>query len=154
LANGFLSTDREATDWEKRNTIKKDAYVQDFLKEAGLTLNKSEKKKVPPNDPCPCGSGTKYKRCCMNKIELTGVAPATAPTAATDGPVTATDATAAPAPSSAVVTPSTEAPVVYSLTATPGAGPQAGKKEAPKAAATPPSDAAPAKAAAKKKKKK
>jgi hypothetical protein len=153
LANGFLSTDREATDWEKRNTIKKDAYVQDFLKEAGLTLNKSEKKKVPPNDPCPCGSGTKYKRCCMNKIELTGVAPATAPTA-TDGPATATDATAAPAPSSAVVTPSTEAPVVYSLTATPGAGPQAGKKEAPKAAATPPSDAAPAKAAAKKKKKK
>lgn len=21
-------------------------------------------KKIYPNDPCPCGSGTKYKRCC------------------------------------------------------------------------------------------
>ena len=25
-------------------------------------------KKVYPNDPCPCGSGKKYKHCCMNKI--------------------------------------------------------------------------------------
>ena len=24
-------------------------------------------KKVGPNDPCPCGSGKKYKKCCMNK---------------------------------------------------------------------------------------
>ncbi len=27
-----------------------------------------ESKKVYPNDPCPCGSGKKYKHCCMNKI--------------------------------------------------------------------------------------
>ena len=26
-------------------------------------------KKVGRNDPCPCGSGKKYKFCCMNKIE-------------------------------------------------------------------------------------
>ena len=26
-----------------------------------------EAKKVYPNDPCPCGSGKKYKHCCMNK---------------------------------------------------------------------------------------
>ena len=26
-----------------------------------------EEKKVYPNDPCPCGSGKKYKKCCMNK---------------------------------------------------------------------------------------
>ncbi len=26
------------------------------------------KKKVYPNDPCPCGSGKKYKHCCMNKV--------------------------------------------------------------------------------------
>ncbi len=25
-------------------------------------------KKVYPNDPCPCGSGKKYKHCCMNKV--------------------------------------------------------------------------------------
>ena len=24
-------------------------------------------KKVGPNDPCPCGSGKKYKKCCMQK---------------------------------------------------------------------------------------
>ena len=24
-------------------------------------------KKVGPNDPCPCGSGKKYKKCCRNK---------------------------------------------------------------------------------------
>ena len=23
--------------------------------------------KVGPNDPCPCGSGLKYKKCCMQK---------------------------------------------------------------------------------------
>lgn len=27
----------------------------------------SDKKKIGRNDPCPCGSGKKYKRCCMNK---------------------------------------------------------------------------------------
>ena len=24
--------------------------------------------KVKPNDPCPCGSGKKYKKCCANKL--------------------------------------------------------------------------------------
>jgi len=26
-----------------------------------------KEKKVGPNDPCPCGSGKKYKKCCMRK---------------------------------------------------------------------------------------
>ena len=25
--------------------------------------------KVYPNDPCPCGSGKKFKKCCMNKTD-------------------------------------------------------------------------------------
>ncbi len=29
---------------------------------------KREDDKVYPNDPCPCGSGKKYKQCCANKI--------------------------------------------------------------------------------------
>jgi preprotein translocase subunit SecA len=29
---------------------------------------KRVEKKVYPNDPCPCGSGMKFKQCCMNKI--------------------------------------------------------------------------------------
>ncbi len=29
---------------------------------------KRENEKIYPNSPCPCGSGKKYKNCCMNKI--------------------------------------------------------------------------------------
>ncbi len=28
--------------------------------------------KVGRNDPCPCGSGKKYKKCCMEKDALSG----------------------------------------------------------------------------------
>ena len=24
--------------------------------------------KIGRNDPCPCGSGKKYKKCCLNKV--------------------------------------------------------------------------------------
>ena len=27
------------------------------------------KQKVGRNDPCPCGSGLKFKKCCLNKCE-------------------------------------------------------------------------------------
>jgi uncharacterized protein YecA (UPF0149 family) len=27
-------------------------------------MNKEEKIKIGRNDPCPCGSGKKYKKCC------------------------------------------------------------------------------------------
>ncbi|NLF16454.1 MAG: hypothetical protein GX595_04250 [Lentisphaerae bacterium] len=31
---------------------------------------------VGRNDPCPCGSGRKYKKCCLNKSRATpGIAP-------------------------------------------------------------------------------
>ncbi len=30
-------------------------------------------KKVGPNDPCPCGSGRKYKKCCMQKDKAAGL---------------------------------------------------------------------------------
>ena len=30
-------------------------------------------KKVGPNDPCPCGSGKKYKKCCMQKDKASGM---------------------------------------------------------------------------------
>jgi preprotein translocase subunit SecA len=76
LQNGFLSTEREAADWEKRNTLAKEQYMENFLKEAGITLNKKKLvgPKVGRNDACPCGSGKKYKKCCMNKKAFTGVA--------------------------------------------------------------------------------
>jgi len=77
LANGFLSTEREAIEWDKRNIVKRDQYVQEFLKNAGLNLNKVAGKKQGPNEPCACGSEKKYKKCCMNKQSITGLAPAT-----------------------------------------------------------------------------
>ncbi len=52
-------------------------------KETGTAAaSKSEVKKQPvrhtekktgPNDPCPCGSGKKYKKCCMQKDKATGL---------------------------------------------------------------------------------
>ncbi len=33
-------------------------------------LAKLDKKKVPRNAGCPCGSGNKYKKCCLKKDEL------------------------------------------------------------------------------------
>ena len=43
------------------------AKVTGTNKDASLakTPKKREDKKVYPNDPCPCGSGKKYKQCCM-----------------------------------------------------------------------------------------
>ena len=37
-------------------------------------INKA-RKKIGVNDPCPCGSGIKYKRCCLNKIPSKNVTP-------------------------------------------------------------------------------
>ncbi len=35
---------------------------------AGRAPKKREEKKIYPNDPCPCGSGKKYKQCCGRKM--------------------------------------------------------------------------------------
>ncbi|CAJ1838528.1 MULTISPECIES: SEC-C metal-binding domain-containing protein [Aeromonas] len=34
----------------------------------GYLDNRSSKQKVGRNEPCPCGSGIKYKKCCLNVI--------------------------------------------------------------------------------------
>ena len=34
---------------------------------------RNKETKVGPNDPCPCGSGKKYKKCCMQKDKLGGM---------------------------------------------------------------------------------
>ena len=33
-------------------------------------VRKASAQKIGPNDPCPCGSGKKYKKCCMQKDKL------------------------------------------------------------------------------------
>lgn len=47
-------------DEERRKEIKK---------EYNLTKTVVKGDKVGRNDPCPCGSGKKYKKCCMDKEE-------------------------------------------------------------------------------------
>jgi len=41
------------------------------ISEVELLLNPPKPKQAEPkvgrNDPCPCGSGKKFKKCCMNK---------------------------------------------------------------------------------------
>jgi SEC-C motif-containing protein len=41
---------------------------RDVESEISPLLSRSEKeRKIGRNDPCPCGSGKKYKKCCMKK---------------------------------------------------------------------------------------
>ncbi len=58
-----LRQPEEASLWEQRQT-------QMSFSHGGNGENqpvKKEGKKVGRNDPCPCGSGKKYKKCCANK---------------------------------------------------------------------------------------
>lgn len=49
-----------------KNSSKKD--VDKLFQAMDPFFSKPEKKvKIGRNDPCPCGSGKKYKKCCMNK---------------------------------------------------------------------------------------
>ena len=60
--------------------VNQEVRREKVAKETGTTAaSKSEVKKQPvrnaekkvgPNDPCPCGSGKKYKKCCMQKDKL------------------------------------------------------------------------------------
>ncbi|MDD7674674.1 MAG: SEC-C metal-binding domain-containing protein, partial [Oscillospiraceae bacterium] len=34
---------------------------------------RNKARKIGPNDPCPCGSGKKYKKCCMQKEKTAGM---------------------------------------------------------------------------------
>ena len=43
--------------------VKKSSAFGEFI----YRLTKSASAKIGRNDPCPCGSGKKYKNCCMNK---------------------------------------------------------------------------------------
>ena len=55
----------------KRERVAKEtgtaAATQSQVKKAPV---RSAAKKVGPNDPCPCGSGKKYKKCCMQKDKM------------------------------------------------------------------------------------
>ncbi|MFQ5887636.1 MAG: SEC-C metal-binding domain-containing protein [Candidatus Hydrothermarchaeales archaeon] len=50
-----------------------DRYITSYNLQQGQGLSKGgvgSGPKIGRNDPCPCGSGKKYKRCCLNKKDL------------------------------------------------------------------------------------
>jgi len=64
LPNGFPTTVREKKEFDERQ----ERNIQAFAKNAGITIGKKKTgPKVKPNEPCPCGSGKKYKKCCEGK---------------------------------------------------------------------------------------
>ena len=54
-------TRKEETERKQTAKITSESGASDGS-EKGRTVRKG--KKVGPNDPCPCGSGKKYKKCC------------------------------------------------------------------------------------------
>ncbi|MCR4841716.1 MAG: SEC-C domain-containing protein [Eubacterium sp.] len=60
-------------DWlyglEEWNDIFDEETRQRFYKEQKKSRTIVKPKKVGRNEPCPCGSGKKYKNCCMRKDE-------------------------------------------------------------------------------------
>jgi SEC-C motif len=42
-------------------------YYENFLSEAAATVIPRKSEKIGRNDPCPCGSGKKFKKCCLFK---------------------------------------------------------------------------------------
>jgi preprotein translocase subunit SecA len=66
-ALGRLHDDDASEEVEKQETIPRasdlaplDGILSDSRSDAGAN-------RVGRNDPCPCGSGKKYKKCCMRK---------------------------------------------------------------------------------------
>lgn len=39
----------------------------------GPSVRQSKRRKVGRNDPCPCGSGKKFKKCCLFKSTAKGL---------------------------------------------------------------------------------
>ena len=62
----------EQEHWDRNTTFAK-SYPEEMLKADGRVAYTGDtpfvrgEQKVGRNDPCPCGSGKKYKKCCMNK---------------------------------------------------------------------------------------
>jgi len=62
----YVLMDRHYIERIKRHyRMFKDVIEKENRKATSIKSNK--RVKIGRNDPCPCGSGKKYKKCCMNK---------------------------------------------------------------------------------------
>ena len=39
------------------------------IEDSGARVTNVKRVKIGRNDPCPCGSGNKFKKCCINKAQ-------------------------------------------------------------------------------------
>lgn len=65
LKNGFPSTKRE----DDEHTRREEEKLNELATRMGITVHRKEDAigtRVKPNEPCPCGSGQKYKKCCQS----------------------------------------------------------------------------------------
>ena len=52
---------------EAQKILAKIKVQEELSQKARKTQTVHRKEDIGRNDPCPCGSGKKYKNCCMNK---------------------------------------------------------------------------------------
>ena len=57
----------------KRQRVAKETGTAAAVKTEAKKVPVRKDKKAGPNDPCPCGSGKKYKKCCMQKDKASGM---------------------------------------------------------------------------------
>jgi hypothetical protein len=108
LANGYPTTNREADEWDEQQARKEqmteeqlrkmlDLAPQLGINNIGKVSADGKKVKVKVNDPCPCGSGIKYKKCCERKTAGERIAKSVAaPTTALGTPLPQGGAAAIP----------------------------------------------------------
>lgn len=66
---GHKIVDKESSYQEVKETyddVDNESSYEEVVETTPLPV---EKPKVGRNDPCPCGSGKKYKKCCLNSVE-------------------------------------------------------------------------------------
>ena len=63
---------QQAKELQKNERILNDTWTLKSDLVTGVHRNKGQKRNMIPkyrrNDPCPCGSGKKFKKCCINSI--------------------------------------------------------------------------------------
>ena len=59
----------KAAPMERKEVLKGNAVTNGEKPVIKRTVVKNKAEKVGPNDPCPCGSGKKYKKCCMGNTD-------------------------------------------------------------------------------------
>ena len=65
--NDSLVEQNPIDDLEEWNDIFDEETRKELYKEQKSSTTIVKEQKVYPNDPCPCGSGKKYKKCCGRK---------------------------------------------------------------------------------------